>query len=307
MKPLIRFLLLVAALVGLMPHASLRAADETSTAKKPSSDSVSVPHATSEKKVSAKPAKTESGTRRKEAPEPPLTSEIKEALKRLRVFKEKGQYLEAAKVYEEILPKKPLTRKQRKKFTREYEKLNEKLLFSTTLTPESVEHTVEEGDAIYLIAKKHGTTSALTKKINGLSKDTIYPGMKLKVITGTFFIRVDKSRNTLRLFLNDKPIKTYRVATGRANSTPTGEFKIMHKLMDPTWYKTGAVIPPGSPENGLGTRWLGLDHQGYGIHGTTEPQLIGRQVSHGCVRMRNEDVEELYDVVPYGTIVAVTD
>ncbi len=238
----------------------------------------------------------------------PLSPEIEEALKHLHALKEKGLYLDAVKAYEELLLEKDsLPKSLRKKLVRGYERLNEKLLFSRTISPDTTEVTVVEGDAIYLIAKKNGTTSALTKKINGLTQDTIYPGMKLKVVTGKFFIRVDKSSNTLRLFLNDKPVKTYSVATGRDNSTPTGEFVVQHKLVDPTWYRTGAVIPPGSPENGLGTRWLGLDHPGYGIHGTTEPGLIGRQVSHGCVRMRNADVEELYDIIPYGTKVAITD
>jgi len=238
----------------------------------------------------------------------PLSPKVKEALKHLQALKEKGLYLEAARAYEDLLFEQDnLPKPLRREMVRDYERLNKKILFSRTISPDTAEITVVEGDSIYLIAKKNGTTSALTKKINGLTKDVIYPGMKLKVVTGKFFIRVDKSGNTLRLFLNDKPIKTYAVATGRDNSTPTGEFTVQHKLVDPTWYRTGAVVPPGDPENGLGTRWLGFDHPGYGIHGTTEPHLIGRQVSHGCVRMRNEDVEELYDIIPYGTKVAITD
>jgi len=67
------------------------------------------------------------------------------------------------------------------------------------------------------------------------------------------------------------------------------------------------VVPPESPQNVLGTRWLGFDLQGYGIHGTVEPETIGQQVTAGCVRMVNEQVEELYTIVPIGTKVKIVD
>jgi lipoprotein-anchoring transpeptidase ErfK/SrfK len=66
-------------------------------------------------------------------------------------------------------------------------------------------------------------------------------------------------------------------------------------------------VPADSPKNILGSRWLGLSEKSYGIHGTTEPQSIGRQVTSGCVRMRNSDVEELYQIVPEGTEVVIID
>jgi lipoprotein-anchoring transpeptidase ErfK/SrfK len=67
------------------------------------------------------------------------------------------------------------------------------------------------------------------------------------------------------------------------------------------------VVPPRSPENFLGTRWLGFNIPKYGIHGTIYPELIGQSVSGGCVRMRNEDVEELYAIIPVGTKVVIKD
>ena len=72
-------------------------------------------------------------------------------------------------------------------------------------------------------------------------------------------------------------------------------------------FKAGAVVSADSPENVLGTRWLGLDVSGYGIHGTVEPQSLGKQVTQGCVRMANNEVEELYTYIPVGTEVTVTD
>ena len=66
-------------------------------------------------------------------------------------------------------------------------------------------------------------------------------------------------------------------------------------------------MPPESSQNVLGTRWLGFNLSGYGIHGTTEPETIGQQVTAGCIRMRNEDVEELYSIVQLETRVVVVD
>jgi lipoprotein-anchoring transpeptidase ErfK/SrfK len=166
---------------------------------------------------------------------------------------------------------------------------------------------VKSGDSLYVMAKKNHTTVDFIKKINDLKGDTIYPGMKLKIHTAPFLIRVDKSKNTLVLYSNDKAVKKYSVATGKKNCTPTGEFKITDKLVHPTWFKTGAILPPGSPENALGTRWMGFDKPAYGIHGTIEPKSIGSQASEGCIRMLNADVEELYSIVPVGTKVIIQD
>jgi len=169
------------------------------------------------------------------------------------------------------------------------------------------EHVVKSGDSLYVIAKKYKTTPDMILQVNRLKGTTIYPGEKLRIVSGPFSIRVSRSKNRLELYLNDQALKTYRVSTGTANSTPTGDFTITTKLENPTWFKTGAVVPPGKKENILGTRWLGFNKTGYGIHGTTQPELIGTQATAGCIRMKNDEVEELYALVPSGTVVTVTD
>lgn len=220
-----------------------------------------------------------------------------------------GKYLEAQKVYEQILNNRSpeLSRAELRKIFKEYEALNLKLLFSRLEMPGSVFHKVKSGDSLYKIAKKYKTTAALIKKSNALKNDTVRLGVNLKVVNGTFAVRVNKTKNILVLYLDQKPLKHYRVATGIEDGTPAGNFKIVSKEENPTWYKAGAVVPPGSPANHLGTRWLGFDYPGYGIHGTTEPESIGKHVTSGCVRMRNSEVEELYDVLPLGALVTITD
>ena len=78
-------------------------------------------------------------------------------------------------------------------------------------------------------------------------------------------------------------------------------------MVCPPLWKDGQTIPFGSKENVLGKYWLALDIPHYGIHGTWEPETIGRQSSQGCIRLINEDVEELFIILPAGTPVQVTE
>jgi lipoprotein-anchoring transpeptidase ErfK/SrfK len=103
----------------------------------------------------------------------------------------------------------------------------------------------------------------------------------------------------LALVENGEVVRVYPIAVAApGNPSPRGEFRITH----PTYYTPGKVVPPGR-ENPLGTRWLGLTVKGFGIHGTNEPHSIGRRASHGCIRMRNADIEELFERVRSGDAV----
>ena len=183
--------------------------------------------------------------------------------------------------------------------------INIKLLFSPTITDSDINYEIKRGDSLVKIAKKHNTTVELLKKSNNLSSNVIIAGRRLKVRTKPFNIVIDKSQNRLILKSNDEVIKVYTVSTGINNSTPVGTFKIVNKLVNPSWYKAGAVVPAESPDNILGSRWMGFDLKGYGIHGTVDPGSLGQQVTQGCVRMSNSDVEELFSIVPTKTEVTI--
>ncbi len=100
-------------------------------------------------------------------------------------------------------------------------------------------------------------------------------------------------------------LATFRVAVGAdVSPSPTGDFEIVSRLSNPTYYHPGNVIP-GSKDNPLGTRWLGLNLKGYGIHGTNMPHSIGRAASHGCIRLRNGDAERLFELVQVGDVVQI--
>ncbi len=107
----------------------------------------------------------------------------------------------------------------------------------------------------------------------------------------------------LALVQDGRVVKIYPIAVGaKVSPSPSGEFRIVHRITQPTYYAPGVIIPPGKA-NPLGTRWLGLSQKGYGIHGTNQPRSIGRRASHGCIRMRNRDIEELFELVRAGDVV----
>lgn len=172
---------------------------------------------------------------------------------------------------------------------------------------QSIHYIIRPGDSLSGLAKKYGVTVGWIKQANALSGDKLMIGKSLIIPQSRLSVLVDKSDNKLYLSEDGKLLKTYIVSTGANNSTPVGVFKATDKLEDPTWYKTGAVIPPGNKDNQLGTRWIGITAKGYGIHGTTEPEKLGQSVSAGCVRMKNEDVEDLYSLIPSGTEITIQD
>lgn len=219
---------------------------------------------------------------------------------------EKKNFPEAKSAYEKVIREYPNTTTTASAQER-LGKVNIAILFSPLVTPADKKIEVQPGDTLAKLAKAHGTTVDLLMKANQLKGSLIRPGMKLKVPGIRFSILVDKSQNTLTLKSGEEIFKIYTVATGENNSTPVGTFKVTDKLVNPVWYTLGAVVPPESPENVLGTRWMGINEPGYGIHGTRDPESIGKQITKGCVRMRNDEVEELYSIVPIGTPVTIID
>jgi lipoprotein-anchoring transpeptidase ErfK/SrfK len=121
------------------------------------------------------------------------------------------------------------------------------------------------------------------------------------------WLTINKSKRILTLYEGSQVLKKYPVAIGNPPSlTPEGKYKIIVKAVDPTWGGGGYAKPVkgGSPDNPLGKRWMGLSLKGgysYGIHGNNRPYSIGTNASHGCIRMINYCVEELYEWVDKNT------
>jgi hypothetical protein len=111
----------------------------------------------------------------------------------------------------------------------------------------------------------------------------------------------------LAVLENGTVVAGFSISVGAEDSpSPTGEFKIVNRVSNPAYYHEGVVIPAGRG-NPVGTRWIGLSEKGYGIHGTNAPRSIGRAASHGCIRLRNRDMEKLFGMLRVGDVVEIRD
>jgi lipoprotein-anchoring transpeptidase ErfK/SrfK len=194
--------------------------------------------------------------------------------------------------------------------------LNVRLVTTPEKMPEKVDYVVQRGDSLEKIARRYHTTVDLIMVSNRLTNpNLIKAGDHLRVFTGTFDLAVSKKRNEMVVKMNDEFFKRYRVGTGKFGKTPVGTFVVTEKIKEPVWWRPdGKAVPFGEKENILGTRWMTLratgdtpDVKGYGIHGTWEDASIGKAESAGCVRMHNNEVEELFVFVPYHTPVVITE
>ena len=167
-------------------------------------------------------------------------------------------------------------------------------------------YVIRSGDVLAKIATANKITPELLASVNGIAnKNQIREGQSIKVIKGPFRAVVRKRAYRIEVYLGDVFVREFNVGLGADDGTPTGEWRVGTKLVNPTYYppRGGGIVSADDPKNPLGERWIGLvgvggvavDQQRYGVHGTNEPDSIGKNLSMGCVRLRNEDVEILYD------------
>lgn len=197
--------------------------------------------------------------------------------------------------------------------------INEDLVFSAKVTPGDplVEsYTVVAGDALEKIRKKRDLTTEwmLIQRVNRMpNANALKVGQKLKLVRGPFHAVVRKSEYRLDLFAGspDEPdnwlyIRSFKVGLGDNNGTPLGTFQIRNKMQNPDWRnpRTGEKFGKDDPKNPIGEYWLGWQGlgdsapiTGYGIHGTVEPDSIGQSKSMGCVRLLDDDVKLVYELL----------
>jgi len=180
-------------------------------------------------------------------------------------------------------------------------------------------YQVQPGENLVKIAKAHTVTADLLCRINGISDPRkLRAGQTLKIVTGPYSAVVTKHDFTLELWQGEPYtadslyITTFKVGLGADNSTPTGKWIVQpgSKLKNPTYHSARGegVIAADDPKNPLGEFWLGLqgtDGQtvgktSYGIHGTIEPESIGKMASQGCIRMLNEDAAVVFEMLVDG-------
>lgn len=241
--------------------------------------------------------------------------DVGKAVARAQDLEAKRKFVEAKKIYNHILMI-PIDDSVRRSVEARIGKINTDLVFTPYAMPEKTDYVVKRGDSIDKIAQKLGTTVDLISKSNNVRDPSkIKVGDIFRVFTGKFTVKVSKTNIDLVVYMNGEFFKRYNVGTGKFGKTPVGTFIITGKQKEPVWWHpSGKSYQFGEPENILGTRWMSLkatgdtpDVKGYGIHGTWQPQSIGKAESAGCVRMRNEDVEELYMLLPEGTEVEIVE
>jgi len=157
------------------------------------------------------------------------------------------------------------------------------------------------------VVKKYKKKNKFIKK-----KRVSYKATKKKKIKDLIVIR--SSKRILEFYQNGKFKKLYKVAVGKDGWRVYGKFWIRKKVKWPDWVPTKRIkeenpnlpdIVYGGPKNPLGARALYLGYSAIRIHGTNNPKSIGKAVSHGCFRMKNEDIIELYSMVKVGTPVYI--
>jgi lipoprotein-anchoring transpeptidase ErfK/SrfK len=185
-------------------------------------------------------------------------------------------------------------------------------------------YVVQPGDNLAKIAMAHDCTWELLSRINGIEPRHLRAGSTIKFIDGPFFAVVEKHKFTLDVYLGGLPgeksamfITSYPVGLGRDDSTPVGTWIVEphRKLKHPTYYspRGEGVIAADDPKNPLGGYWIGLtgtDGQAvgkisYGIHGTIDPDSIGKQSSMGCIRLRPDDIAVVFDMMVEGKSLVV--
>jgi lipoprotein-anchoring transpeptidase ErfK/SrfK len=154
----------------------------------------------------------------------------------------------------------------------------------------------------------HGQISKLAAvlvaaALDGFAEERLQPGPEPAQTPFSIVISIPDRK--LALLLDGRVLKVYDVAVGKASTpTPQGKYVVINRVPNPTWYGPQGPVPPGK-SNPIGTRWMGLSVAGYGIHGTNAPASIGHAASHGCIRMRQQDLEEVFELVEIGTPVEI--
>jgi hypothetical protein len=203
--------------------------------------------------------------------------------------------------------------------TKRVEALNEDVLFSEPPAPARFHlHEFRPGDRLWTLCYRTFPKDPGVKVepgfllwVNGISDPRkIQEGRVLRVPRDELSVLVRKSQYRLWVLLGGVALRSFAVGIGANDKTPEGIFEIETKIERPDWYAEGRRVPFGHADNPLGTRWMGFRRTkqaaGYGIHGTSEPDTIGKAASQGCVRMLNRDSEELFSWVAAGTKVTIT-
>lgn len=272
---------------------------------------VSGPPSPPEPPAATRPAVTPAPPPNPAAADGPRT--LDPAVERARRLHDEGRLLQARHELNELLRQatSPTVRDEARRLLTT---LAEETIFSPRRIPDDPltdTYTVKPGDVFVRIGPRFKVPAEVLMRINGIKQAaSLRADQRIKVVRGPFRVQIHKSQFRLDVYLQDVYVRSFRVGLGGDQGTPEGVWRVKERLQNPTYYPPPSapikrIIPPDDPQNPLGEHWIGLEgvsgdalgHEGYGIHGTIEPESIGKAVSLGCVRMYNEDVEFLYSLL----------
>lgn len=192
--------------------------------------------------------------------------------------------------------------------------LADEWLFSRKIFPSDPlcsTYTVRPGEILSDIGDKYKVPYKILMQINNIPRpEALRAAQTIKVINGPFHATVNLATFTMDIYLQNTYVRSFKIGIGQPGmETPTGLWRVRKggKLIEPPWKHpiTGKILHAGDPEYALGSRWIGLEgidentkgRDGFGIHGTKEPETIGEASSRGCIRLHNGNVIFVYDLL----------
>ena len=254
-----------------------------------------------------------------------LTGAVRDAIERAEADLKANRPVEARDTLNRVLYAGGINATDADHLRSKLSEISQRLTFSPRAYPgdEMVDtYTVKSGDVLSAIPRRsgYGVDYRLIQRINAISDPSrIRVGQKLKVIKGPIHAVVDKSAFRLDLYADQTDsagnrlyIRSFPVGLGEFGTTPLGDWVVREggKVVNPAWVnpRTGEKFSKDDPDIPIGERWIalrGTDSEtelldGYGIHGTNEPESIGLEMSMGCVRMLAPDIELIYEMLTEG-------
>ncbi len=242
---------------------------------------------------------------------PEVEAAIAEAVKLIR--SQPADVIEARNRLNKLLQAQ-ITPGQRQTIKDEMAKLSKDWLFGPAAFPGDMlcdTYTVKRGDLLDILGRRMKIPHEILMQINNISRpQALQAGRALKMIHGPFNVKVSRSTFTLDLYLQDMYVRSFKVGLGKSGfETPLGHWHVQQggKLVKPTWTDpdSGRQYKSTDPDYPLGARWIGLEgvdgaargRTGFAIHGTKDPDQIGTAGSRGCIRMYNDDVMLMYNLL----------
>lgn len=230
----------------------------------------------------------------------PVPAELAEQLRRIDELGRQDLILEAHAELSRIYWKQPAQRSV----------IQPRLDFTSTRifrspVPVTESYFVEFGDTLQSIAAEYDVPWQFLSRLNGVPPEKLQAGQQLKVVRGPFGAVVELDTFVMTVHAHGWVVRQYQIGTGKDDRTPTGEFTVENKVTNPAWYNPdGGVVDADDPQNPLGEFWLGLGNH-IGIHGTIDPESIGRAASRGCIHLADRDIEDVFELLDVGSPVVI--